>query len=64
MRSFKTAAGMLATIGALAACAAPATAHQFTASRLPKPLSEAEPGRPKATASARPNWAARNATRN
>ncbi len=47
MRSFKTAAGMVATIGALAACAAPATAHQFTASRLPKPLSEAEPGKTK-----------------
>jgi hypothetical protein len=48
MRSFKMATGMLATIGALAACAAPALATtQFTASRLPKPLSEAEPGKTK-----------------
>jgi hypothetical protein len=46
MRRLKTAAGMVATIGALAACAAPALATtQFTASRLPKPLSEAEPGK-------------------
>jgi hypothetical protein len=46
MRRLKTAAGMVATIGALAACAAPAMATtQFTASRLPKPLSEAEPGK-------------------
>jgi hypothetical protein len=48
MRCFKMAAGMVATIGALAACAAPAMATtQFTASRLPKPLSEAEPGKTK-----------------
>ena len=46
MRRLKTAAGMVATIGALAACAAPALATtEFTASRLPKPLSEAEPGK-------------------
>jgi hypothetical protein len=46
MRRLKTAAGMVATIGALAAGAAPALATtQFTASRLPKPLSEAEPGK-------------------
>jgi hypothetical protein len=48
MRCFKTAAGMVVTIGALAACTAPALATtQFTASRLPKPLSEAEPGKTK-----------------
>jgi len=48
MRCFKTAAGMVVTIGALAACTAPALATtQFTASRLPKPISEAEPGKTK-----------------
>ncbi len=47
MRSFKKAAGVAAMIGALAVVAAPASAHQFTASRLPKPLSEAEPGKTK-----------------
>ncbi|MGH2854833.1 MAG: hypothetical protein ACRDLF_11665 [Solirubrobacteraceae bacterium] len=37
--------GLAATIGAFAGFAAPAMASQFTASRLPKPISEAEPGK-------------------
>lgn len=47
MRNFKMAAGLVAMIGALAVCAAPALAHEFTASRLPKPLSETEFGKTK-----------------
>ncbi len=47
MRNFKMVAGVAAALGALAVCAAPAGAHQFTASRLPKPLSEEEPGKTK-----------------
>ncbi len=47
MRNFKMAAVLAATVGSLAVSAAPAMAHQFTASRLPKPLSAAEPGKTK-----------------
>jgi hypothetical protein len=47
MRNFKMATGLAAAIGALAVSAAPALAHEFTASRLPKPLSETEPGKTK-----------------
>lgn len=47
MRGFKLAAGAAALTGALAITAAPAVAEQFEASRLPKPLSESEPGKTK-----------------
>lgn len=47
MRNLKTVAGLAAALGALAISAAPATAGQFAASRLPKPLSEVEPGKTK-----------------
>lgn len=40
-------AGSAVIVGALTVSAAPATANQFTASRLPKPLTEAEPGKTK-----------------
>ncbi len=47
MKIIKMAAGSAAIVGALAMSATPAVAGQFTASRLPKPLSEAEPGKTK-----------------
>ncbi len=47
MRIVKMAAGSAAIVGALALSATPALAAQFTASRLPKPLSAAEPGKTK-----------------
>jgi hypothetical protein len=47
MRRLKLALGLASSICALCVVAAPAMAHQFTASRLPKPLSEAEPAKTK-----------------
>jgi len=47
MRGFKLAAGAAALTGALAIAAAPAVAAQFTAGRVPTPLSEVEPGKTK-----------------
>jgi hypothetical protein len=47
MKGFKLAAGAAALTGAVAVNAAPAVAAQFTASRVPTPLSEAEPGKTK-----------------
>ena len=47
MKIFKIAAGLAVVIGVLATYVVPATAGQFTASRLPKPLSAAEPGKTK-----------------
>jgi hypothetical protein len=48
MKNLKLAAGLAVAIGALAATPIAATAAQFEASRLPKALSEAEPGKTKA----------------
>ncbi len=47
MRGLKAVATAAALTGALAITAAPAVAAQFTASRLPTPLSELEPGKTK-----------------
>jgi hypothetical protein len=47
MKNLRMTAGLAAAVGALAVCAVPAPAAQFVASRLPKPLSEAEPGKTK-----------------
>lgn len=47
MRGLKAAAATAALTGALAITAASAVAAQFTASRLPVPLSEVEPGKTK-----------------
>jgi hypothetical protein len=47
MRRLKIALGLASAACALAAATVPAMASQFTASRLPKPLSETEPGKTK-----------------
>lgn len=47
MKRFRMAIALAASASALCAAAAPAIAHEFVASRLPKPLSEAEPGKTK-----------------
>jgi hypothetical protein len=43
MRHLRTALGLAAVVCAFCLAAGPALAHNFTASRLPKPCSEAEP---------------------
>jgi len=50
MRHLKMALGLASAMCAFCVAAAPALAHEFTASRLPKPLSEAEPGKTKGVA--------------
>lgn len=50
MKRLRIALGLAGVAGALCVGAAPAMAHQFIASRLPKPLSEAEPGKTKGVA--------------
>jgi hypothetical protein len=45
MRRIRMALALAASASALCAAAAPAMSHEFFASRLPKPLSEAEPGK-------------------
>jgi hypothetical protein len=47
MRRLKLAIGLASTASVLCIAATPAVAHEFTASRLPKPLSETEPGKTK-----------------
>lgn len=47
MRHLKSVLGLASAICALCVAAAPAVAHEFSASRLPKPLSEAEPAKTK-----------------
>jgi hypothetical protein len=47
MRHLRMALGLVVAVCAFSLAAGPALAHNFTASRLPKPLSEAEPGKTK-----------------
>ncbi len=47
MRRLKLLIGLASAASVLCIAATPAVAHEFTASRLPKPLSEAEPGKTK-----------------
>jgi len=47
MKGPKTVLGLASAMCALCVAAAPAVASEFTASRLPKPLSETEPGKTK-----------------
>jgi hypothetical protein len=47
MRYLRMTGGLAAVVCAFAVMTAPALAHEFVASRLPKPITEAEPGRTK-----------------
>jgi hypothetical protein len=47
MRRFKLTIGLASVASALCFAAVPAMAHEFVASRLPKPLSEVQPGKTK-----------------